>query len=107
MVFAKVPPLDKVAAKLGSHADHPTVKSLMQFLRHSRAATGAASNAPVPDEPKLASFLQTGFSTLPADTLFPLVDLFRAALADPRVSGWFARETGLPPTRGNSRLAGN
>lgn len=94
MVFAKVPPLDKVAAKLGSHADHPTVKSLIQFLRHPRAAAGAASNAPVPDEPKLASLLQASFSTLPADTLFPLVDLFRAALADPRVSGWFARETG-------------
>ncbi|KAF8246354.1 DUF862-domain-containing protein [Wilcoxina mikolae CBS 423.85] len=90
VIFNKVPPLDKVVTKLGPTADDPTVQSLVQFLRH-RAAEGAV-NAPVPDESKWASFLQNSFSTLPSSTLFPLVDLFRASLADPRVSGWFAEE---------------
>jgi thiol-disulfide isomerase/thioredoxin len=92
VVFNKIPPLDKVVTKLGPTADDPNVQSLVQFLRH-RAAEGAAY-VRIPDESKWASFLQSSFFALPSDTLFPLVDLFRASLADPRVSGWFAEEKG-------------
>ncbi|KAA8901707.1 PPPDE putative peptidase domain-containing protein [Sphaerosporella brunnea] len=83
-VFSKVPPVEKVAEKLGSTASNPAVQSLIEFLRH-RAAEGAV-NAPIPNEAAWASFLQNAFNTLPSNTLFPLVDLFRASLADPRVS---------------------
>lgn len=90
MVFGKLPPLDKVAGKLGPIASDPAVRSLVDFLRH-RASEGAI-NAPIPDQPRWAAFLQGAFAKLAADALFPLVDLFRASLADPRVSGWFAEE---------------
>lgn len=90
MIFGKLPPLGKVASKLGPIASDPAVRSLIDFLQH-RASEGAI-NAPIPDEPRWAAFLQDAFAKLPADTLFPLVDLLRASLADPRVSGWFAEE---------------
>ena len=94
VVFSKLPPLAKAASKLGSIASDPAVSSLIDFLRH-RASEGAV-NAPIPDQPRWASFLQKSFATLPEETLFPLVDLFRASLVDPRVSGWFAEEKGAP-----------
>jgi hypothetical protein len=75
-------------------ASDPAVQSLLEFLEH-REAEGAV-NAPIPNEPEWATFMQHAFSTLSADILFPLVDLFRASLADPRVSGWFAEEKGIP-----------
>ncbi|KAI5854596.1 PPPDE putative peptidase domain-containing protein [Tricharina praecox] len=92
VVFSKLPPLEKVASKLGPIAADPAVSSLIDFLRH-RASEGAV-NAPIPDEPRWSVFLQNSIATLPEDTLFPLVDLLRASLVDPRVSGWFAEEKG-------------
>jgi thiol-disulfide isomerase/thioredoxin len=89
-IFNKVPPIDKVKPRLGPVAEDPNVASLISFLQH-RALEGS-KNAPVPNEPTWAKFLCTAFTELPVDVLFPLVDLFRASLADSRVSGWFAEE---------------
>ncbi|PUU81465.1 PPPDE putative peptidase domain-domain-containing protein [Tuber borchii] len=92
VTFTKVPPLDKVIEKLGPTGKNPIVTSIKEFiaLRDSQGAI----EAPLRQLSDWATFLQESFTGLPAATLFPLVDLFRVTLSDPRVSGWFAEEKG-------------
>lgn len=92
VTFTKVPPLDKVIEKLGPTGKNPIVASIRDFiaLRDSQGAI----EAPLQQLSDWATFLQESFTGLPAATLFPLVDLFRVTLSDPRVSGWFAEEKG-------------
>ncbi|CUS09006.1 unnamed protein product [Tuber aestivum] len=90
VTFVKVPPLDKVVEKLGPTGKNPVVTSMREFiaLRDSHGAI----EAPLQKLSDWATFLQESFAGLPVATLFPLVDLFRVTLSDPRVSGWFAEE---------------
>ncbi|KAB8343017.1 hypothetical protein FH972_022611 [Carpinus fangiana] len=92
-VYSKVPPLDKLLAKLGpTSSKHPAVNAAAAFIK--QRSTDGAREAPVPDLPALAQFLRTAVSSLPPDTLFAAYDLFRLTLADPRVSAFFAEEQG-------------
>ncbi|KAG0641539.1 putative thioredoxin [Tuber brumale] len=92
VTFTKVPPLDKVIEKLGPTGENPVVISIRDFiaLRDSQGAI----EAPLQQLSDWATFLRESFAGLPAATLFPLADMFRVALSDPRVSGWFAEEKG-------------
>jgi len=90
VIFSKTPPLDKVLSKLGNAASDPAVKALIHFLE-SRASQGPAE-APLPNLAAFTTLLRNSLSSLPADNLFPLIDLLRAALSDPRVSGLLAEE---------------
>ena len=90
--FAKIPPLDKVIAKMGPSASDPAVHALKEFLV-TRQAAGAAE-APLPDLNVVAQFLRAATKEMSPDTLFTAYDLLRCALLDPRVSGWFAEEAG-------------
>ena len=90
VIFAKVPPLDKLIAKLGSSANDKAVTSLKDFVA-ARQALGAA-DAPLPPLPSISSYLENAVKTLPPASLFPLIDLTRLALVDPRVTGYFAEE---------------
>lgn len=92
MTFTKVPPLDKVIAKLGDTGRNPIVTSIRDFIT-TRDSKGAVE-AHLPNLPDVATFLRESFVGLPAERLFPLIDLFRVMLSDPRVSGWFAAEKG-------------
>jgi desumoylating isopeptidase 1 len=93
IIFTKVPPLDKVIDKLGATGKNPVVLSMRDFIV-TRQSQGAIE-APLGQLSDWAIFLKESFVGLPADTLFPLVDLFRATLSDPRISGWFAEEKGI------------
>ncbi|KAL8819449.1 MAG: hypothetical protein Q9191_007734 [Dirinaria sp. TL-2023a] len=90
VTYAKVPPLDKLIAKLGSSANDPDVISLKNFVA-ARHASGAA-DAPLPSLPTISRYIQNAVQSLPLESLFPLIDLLRLSLIDARVSGFFAEE---------------
>ncbi|KAK8219968.1 hypothetical protein M8818_000384 [Zalaria obscura] len=93
VLFPKIPPLDKLTAKMGAAATSPAVTALKAFLTHRQQ--DGAREAPLPDLPTISTWLRQAPSVLDSSVLFTAYDLLRAALADPRTSGWFAEET--PP----------
>ncbi|PKS10782.1 hypothetical protein jhhlp_002539 [Lomentospora prolificans] len=90
VLYSKVPPIPKLLAKMGSAAQSPAAMDLTRFIE-SRQTDGPAS-AVLPEMCKVAVFIQESMSLLPIEVLFSVVDLFRCALADPRISGFFAEE---------------
>lgn len=90
VTYAKVPPIPKLLAKMGSASEDPAVKELTRFIE-AREKEGAAM-ATLPDVKEVSRFIQQSVSSLPLEVLFSAVDLFRCALADPRISGYFAEE---------------
>lgn len=92
IAFAKVPPLAKVIEKLDDTGMNPIVASIRDFIA-TRESKGAVE-AHLPHLSDVATFLGESYVGLPAEKLFPLVDLFRVMLSDARVSGWFAEEKG-------------
>ncbi|KAL2048304.1 hypothetical protein N7G274_000215 [Stereocaulon virgatum] len=93
VTYAKVPPIDKLITKIGPSGSDPAVSALKEFVTH-RQQSGAV-DAPLPSLPALSAYILKSFETLPPDNLFPIVDLFRVALADPRLSGYFAQDRSL------------
>ncbi|KAI2082575.1 hypothetical protein LOZ36_005904 [Ophidiomyces ophidiicola] len=92
ITYQKTPPLDKLLLKVGPVGDDPVLAELVTFLK--RDVTADSARPPLPDLPRLASFIQTKFSDLPLDIHFAIIDLVRTAFCDARVSGFFAEETG-------------
>ncbi|CAI4210431.1 unnamed protein product [Parascedosporium putredinis] len=90
VLYSKVPPVPKLLAKMGAASQNPAVADLTRFIA-SRDKDGPAS-ATLPDVKAVASFIQESVETLPIEVLFSVVDLFRCALADARMSGFFAEE---------------
>lgn len=90
VTYTKIPPMEKLIAKMGKSGSDPAVGALKDFIT-TRQQSGAVE-APLPNLPAVATFISNSFQTLPPESLFPLVDLFRLALVDPRVSGYFAED---------------
>lgn len=92
VTYVKVPPLEKLLAKMGDQlAKSSEVGGLKAFIE-KRESKGA-SEAVLPDLGSMAQFLQAQ-ALAPQDSLFAIVDLLRCALNDARVSGYFAEEKG-------------
>ena len=100
ITFAKVPPLDKLVAKMGDVGKNPAVSSIVSFI-DTREKLGAME-APLTKIPQFAEFLKESTSLLPPELLFTALDLLRITLTDVRVAGFFAEEhkgaTGTPAT---------
>jgi thiol-disulfide isomerase/thioredoxin len=100
ITYAKVPPLDKLVAKMGDTGKDPVVSSIVSFI-DSRERFGAIE-APLTKLPQFASFMRQSTSVLPPELLFTALDLLRLTLTDVRVAGFFAEEhkgaTGTPAT---------
>ncbi|KAF2627449.1 DUF862-domain-containing protein [Macroventuria anomochaeta] len=100
ITFTKVPPLDKVVAKMGDAGKDPVVSSIVSFI-NAREKSGAME-APLTQLPQFAGFLRKSTTRLPPELLFTAYDLLRVALIDVRVAGFFAEEhkgaTGIPAT---------
>lgn len=100
ITFTKVPPLEKVVAKMGDAGKDPAVSSIVDFI-NAREKSGAME-APLTQLPQLADFLRNSTAQLPQELLFTAYDLLRVALTDVRVAGFFAEEykgaTGTPAT---------
>ena len=90
ITYPKIPPIEKLVARMGSLGSDPAVHALKDFVT-LRQQSGAA-DAPLPSLPKLSRFILQCVETLPSENLFPLIDLFRVALVDPRLSGYFAQD---------------
>ena len=91
VLYAKVPPLPKLMTKMGNElAGKPEVQNLKTYIE-TREAKGAL-DAVLPDLSSLSDLMQKSVKDLPLETLFTVIDLFRCALVDPRVSGYFAEE---------------
>lgn len=88
--FAKVPPIEKLIAKMGPSGSDPAISALKQFVT-SRQQSGAV-DAPLPALPDLSAFILKSIEILPPGSLFPAIDLFRVALVDPRFCGYFAED---------------
>lgn len=99
VTFAKIPPLDKLIAKLGGAASEPAVLSMRDFVKARTAAADTNTVVPLPDLAPWAAYLSSAPSTLPRESLFALVDLARCALLEPRVSAWFALSSPTSVTR--------
>ncbi|KAL1606336.1 hypothetical protein SLS60_003738 [Paraconiothyrium brasiliense] len=100
ILYTKVPPLEKVVAKMGDIGKDEAVSSIVSFI-DARERFGAME-APLTKLPKFADFLRRSTSILPPELLFTSLDLLRVALTDVRVAGFFAEEhagaTGTPAT---------
>lgn len=100
ITFTKVPPLQKVVAKMGAAGNDPAVSSIVAFIE-TRNQNGAIE-APLPNLPQFADFLKGSTSKLPTEVQFTALDLLRIILTDIRVAGFFAEEhkgaTGTPAT---------
>lgn len=94
VTYAKIPPLDKLIGKMGTRGNDSAVTALKDFVR-TREALGA-SDAPLPPLPTIDSFIVESIEHCPSDSLFPIIDLLRCALVDPRVSGFLAAERSHP-----------
>ena len=90
VTYAKLPPLDKLVAKLGSSGTNLSVVALKDFVAARNSSESAS--APLPSLSTISAFILSCLKTLPATSLFPLIDLLRLALVDARVSGYFAEE---------------
>ena len=90
VTYTKVPPIEKLVAKMGPSGSDPAVNALKDFVT-ARQRSGAM-DAPLPSLPDLSAFILESVQTLPIENLFPLIDLFRAALVDTRFSGYFAED---------------
>ena len=99
VIYAKVPPLDKLIAKMGPElAAHSEVIALKSYLE-SRERSGL-QDALLPSMATLSSFMQQTVTGASPETPFAVVDLFRCALSDPRISGYYAEEKGHETVRG-------
>jgi thiol-disulfide isomerase/thioredoxin len=90
ILYSKVPPLDKLLSKMGDSAKDPAIVGVKSFIA-SRNKKGAAE-ATLPGLDTFTSFLRDAVQRLSPDMMFPIVDLLRVSLADPRFSGYFAEE---------------
>ncbi|KAF3348236.1 PUL domain-containing protein [Verticillium dahliae] len=90
VLYTKVPPLQKLLAKMGDAASDPAVQAIRRFIE-SRDQNGP-SQAVLPDMRLFVDFLRRSTQTLSKETFFAVTDLLRCALIDPRVSGHFAEE---------------
>jgi thiol-disulfide isomerase/thioredoxin len=100
IMFTKVPPLEKLVAKMGDTGKDPAVSSIVSFI-NAREKSGAME-APLTKLPQFAGFLRKSTTQLPPELLFTAFDLLRVALTDVRLAGFFAEEhkgaTGTPAT---------
>ncbi|KAI1391532.1 P-loop containing nucleoside triphosphate hydrolase protein [Hypoxylon trugodes] len=92
ILYTKVPPLPKLLSKLGPKAEDASIQGVKHFIE-TRSSDGPAQTT-LPDLNSFAIFLRSAVTNLPREVLFTVVDLFRCALVDPRLSGYFAEEHG-------------
>jgi hypothetical protein len=90
VLFTKVPPLPKLLGKMGSIAEEPAIKALANFIE--TRSTDGASHAHLPDIAAISSLILGQLRSALPDIMFPIADLLRCAVADPRFSGCLAED---------------
>ncbi|KAF7957500.1 hypothetical protein EAE96_003077 [Botrytis aclada] len=90
VIYTKVPPLEKLKAKMGPAADIPAVEGVLHFVSEGQSKPAAQTH--LPDLDAFSWFLREAPSKLPTEVMFTIVDVLRCALVDPRLSGYYAEE---------------
>ncbi|KAL8945714.1 MAG: hypothetical protein Q9222_007786 [Ikaeria aurantiellina] len=90
VTYAKIPPMDKLIAKMGPRRKDAAVSTLKDFIC-MREASGA-SEVPLPSLPAITTFIAQSIDAGPLDSLFPIIDLLRCAAIDSRVSSYLVSE---------------
>jgi desumoylating isopeptidase 1 len=90
VMFKKVPPLDKLAAKIGPLAEEPPFADVLSYVK-TRESSGQIE-APLPNLHKFCDVIASRFKELPPEVHFAVIDLVRIAASDSRVSGFLATE---------------
>lgn len=91
VLYSKVPPMAKLDVKMGEQvANKPQIKKLKSFL-DARSNLGP-QDAVLPDLGELSECIRESVLQMTPETLFAVIDLFRCALSDPRVSAYSAEE---------------
>lgn len=90
VLYRNLPPLEKLRTKMGPLAEGAAVAGIMHFI--STRATAGVAESTLPDLHSFSQFLLSAPSKLLPEVMFTVVDLFRAALLDPRFSGYYAEE---------------
>ena len=93
VTYAKVPPLEKLMAKLGEAGKEEALVSLKTFIQKREKDPRESA---LPNLEAVGKTFQTKILTLPLEVRFAAIDLLRCAMVDPRVSGFFAEEQGMP-----------
>ncbi|CAD0097656.1 unnamed protein product [Aureobasidium mustum] len=91
ITYSKIPPLDKVLAKMGDQSKDKSVVAMKNFI--SSRSSNASDLPALPDLPAFAHWLHQSPNQLSSDVLFTAYDVLRCALVDQRVSGWFTEES--------------
>ena len=89
VTYTKVPPLDKLMAKLGFMVTNTSILGLKTFIQDRSVNP---REAPLPNLTAISDTFRTKVLALPLEVRFAAVDLLRCGIADPRVSGFFAEE---------------
>ena len=89
VTYAKVPPLEKLIAKLGTAASDKELVALRSFVERRNASP---KDATLPDLRSTGQAFRTTVLSLPLEVRFAAVDLLRCAMIDIRVGGFFAEE---------------
>jgi hypothetical protein len=89
-LYKKLPPLDKLLAKIGCTTAHPSVQGVKKFIEV--AHLHGQADATLPDLRWFGPWLLESFRVVPVVDQFAVYDLVRIAMADPRVSGYYAEE---------------
>ncbi|KAJ7147552.1 PPPDE putative peptidase domain-containing protein [Mycena crocata] len=123
ILFTQVPTLDTVLAKLISFVDaappSPTITQAKDVLRtlvvpylKARFPTGPDVSKSTPLQSATPGLLTSWTAAtvaltgaLPAESLFPLVDLWRLAVLDPAAAVWLASASGAGPVGVLARIA--
>ena len=92
ITYGKVPPLDKLTAKLGDAGKTAELKALRDFIQ---ARSADPKEATLPNLQAIGTTFRSQVLALPKEIRFAAIDLLRCAMVDARVSGFFAEEAGM------------
>lgn len=87
VLYSKVPPLEKLTAKMGSHAKDTGIGPALDFIKQ-RNAQSVPQETQLPDMPLVMHAIEQLSKSLPPEIRFTIFDVFRLLLADPRASGY-------------------
>ncbi|OAR00378.1 hypothetical protein LLEC1_01003 [Akanthomyces lecanii] len=90
VLYPKTPPLSKLHIKMGEFSLKPDIQAVTSFLEMRDKQQPADFR--LPGLLTLGQCMRGALDKLPPESVFTAIDLFRAALTDPRVSAYFAEE---------------
>ncbi|KAJ6789703.1 hypothetical protein PWT90_00567 [Aphanocladium album] len=90
VLYPKTPPLSKLHIKMGKFSLKPDIQALTSFLEMRDKQRPADYR--MPGLLTLGQCTRTALDELAPDLVFTAIDLFRAALTDPRISAYYAEE---------------